>query len=310
LTFYFSCAIKQLVRLNGIFFDYFRPAIWHIMTEQKIISYTLDLEHDYAGIAPSETYESFIQTEALNKFADIARRYELKITVFATGKVIEQKKDIIEFFKKLDAEIELHGYHHIMYHPDLALEAQKGAEAYRKYFGKNPKGYRSPGGVISPVLLKALAAEGIHYDSSLIPSFRWGVYKNLKSPTLPFRDPETSILEMPVAVVPKIRIPVAASYIRLLGLSVYKRMFALFGTTSPLIYLFHLVDLVETKMRRQLSPFWRCIYAKGQKKGLEVFEDSVRHFKYLGYKSEFMGTLYKIYSPQPEASPEKKLSHP
>ncbi len=277
------------------------------MTEHKIISYTLDLEHDYAGIAPSETYESFFQTGLLNKFADIVRRFGLKITVFATGKVLDQRTEIVEFFRKLDAEIELHGYHHIMYHPDLTFEVEKGVEAYRKYFGRNPMGYRSPGGVLSPVLLRALAAEGIHYDSSLIPSFRWGVYKNLKSPTQPFQDPETSILEMPVAIVPKIRIPVAASYIRLLGLSTYKRLFGLFGTTSPLIYLFHLVDLIETQRRKQLSPFWRFIYAKGKKKGLEVFEASVKYFKNLGYKSESMGSLYEIYSQRPEFSPEKKL---
>jgi hypothetical protein len=275
--------------------------------KHKIISYTLDLEHDYAGIAPSETYESIFQTETLDKLADIIQRFEIKITVFATGKIIEQRKGIIQFFRGLDAEIELHGYHHIMYQPDLALEVQQGAEAYRKYFGKNPTGYRSPGGVISPVLLRTLAAEGIHYDSSLIPSFRRGVYKNLKSPTRPFLDPETSILELPVGVVPRIRIPIAASYIRLLGLSVYKRLISLFGTTSPLVYLFHLVDLIETEMRKQLSPFWRSIYAKGRGKGLEVFEASVKHFKDLGYRSEFMGNLYKIYNSQPEFSSEKSF---
>ncbi len=276
--------------------------------KQKIISYTLDLEHDYAGIAPSETYEAFCQTDALERFADIVRRFELKITVFATGKIIEQRKDIIQFFRNLDAEIELHGYHHMMYQPDLALEVQKGAEAYRKHFGKNPMGYRSPGGVISPVLLRTLAAEGIHYDSSLIPSFRWKVYKNLKSPTQPFLDPETSILEMPIGVVPKIHIPVAASYIRLLGLFLYKRSFSLFGTTSPLIYFFHLVDLFETEMRKQLSPFWRFVYAKGRRKGLEVFEASVKHFKKLGYRSDFMGNLFRLYSA--ELKPLQEKNHP
>jgi hypothetical protein len=276
------------------------------MTEQKLICYTLDLEHDYAGLSPSEEYEAFHHTGILDRFSDIVQRFELKLTVFATGKVLDQKKETADFFQALGAEIELHGYNHVMYNPNLVFELQKGIEVYRKTFGKNPLGYRSPGGAISPVLLKALAAEGIRYDSSLIPSFRWGVYKNMKSPIQPFRDSEASILELPIGVVPKIRIPIAASYIRLLGLTTYKLLFALFGTKSPIVYLFHLVDLIQTNMRKQLSPFWRLVYAKGQRKGLEVFEHSVKHFKNMGYEPEYMSQLYKTYSDLLEFPPLKK----
>ncbi len=278
------------------------------MTEQKFICYTLDLEHDYAGLSPSEQYETFSQTEPLERLSDIIRRFELKITAFATGKVLNDKKDTVEFFRELGTEIELHGYHHTMFQPDLALEVQKGADAYRRYFGKNPLGYRSPGGVFSPVLLKTLAAEGIQYDSSLIPSFRLGVYKNLKSPITPFHNSTAPIFEFPIGVVPKVRFPIAASYIRLFGLPTYKLLFALFGSPSPLIYLFHLVDLIPTKMRRQLSPFWRCVYAKGQGKGFEVFEASVKYFSDHGYKPEYMSNLYNIYSQMPESHLEKKQS--
>jgi hypothetical protein len=91
----------------------------------------------------------------------------------------------------------------------------------------------------------------------------------------------------------------------LLGLSTFKLLFALFGTTTPIVYLFHLVDLIPTQMRKQLSPFWRCVYAKGQGKGLEVFEHSVKYFKNLGYKPEFMSYLYKTYSDLPESAPLK-----
>ncbi|MDH4220872.1 MAG: polysaccharide deacetylase family protein [Candidatus Aminicenantes bacterium] len=275
------------------------------MPEQKLICYTVDLEHDYAGLSSSDKYEAFSHREDLDRLADIVRRFELKLTVFATGKVLTQRKETVKFFQDLGAEIELHGYHHIMYQPDVALEIKKGMEAYRKYFGKNPMGYRSPGGVISPILLKTLASEGIQYDSSLVPSFRWRVYKNLKSPIQPFYHPEAPIFELPIGVVPKIRLPIAASYIRLLGLSTYKLLFGLFGTHSPLVYLFHLVDLIPTEMLKRLSLFWRCVYTKGQKKGVEVFEASVRYFKNMGYKPEFMSNLHKRYSQMPGSLLEK-----
>ncbi len=276
------------------------------MTEGKLICYTLDLEHDYAGLAPSEEYEAFSHAGIREKLPEIVRSYGLKLTVFATGKVLAEQKETVEFFRGLGAEIELHGHDHIMYQPDLAGELQKGAEVYRNCFGRDPFGYRSPGGVISPLLLKSLAGEGIRYDSSIIPSYRRGMYKNLKSPLHPYRDPDASILELPISVVPRVRIPVATSYIRLFGLSPFKSLCALFGTPSPVIYLFHLVDLVPTQMRKKLSPFWRGIYAKGRKKGLEVFAKSVRFFHDHGFQPEYMSELYKIYSQMPDAGEEKK----
>lgn len=279
------------------------------MTEQKFICYTLDLEHDYAGLSPTEKYEAFSHPESLDRLLAIVRRHELKITVFVTGKILDQRRDIVEFFQGIGAEIELHGYQHIMYQPNCALEVKTGADAYQKYFGKRPVGYRSPGGVVAPRLMGALAKEGIRYDSSLIPSFRWRVYKNLKRPVKPFHDPTTSILELPIGVVPKVRFPIAASYIRLFGLPTYRLLFALFGTPAPLVYLFHFVDLIPTNMRKQLPLFWRIIYAKGQKKGFEVFESSIKYFKKLGYRSEFMSDLFKKYTLYPEEQPPYKPSN-
>ena len=286
-----SCAIKLLKAK-------------YLMTKQKSIYFTLDLEHDYAGLSPSDKYEAFSHTETLHRLSDMVRRFELKLTVYVTGKVLAQKRDTVEFFRDMGAEIELHGFNHIMFQPDLAYEVQKGMEAYQKYFGQKPLGYRSPGSSISPVLYKTLASEGIQYDSSLIPSFRWGVYKNLKSPTKPFYDPQSSILELPISVVPNIRLPVAASYVRLFGLSTFKALFTLLGTPTSLVYLFHLVDLIPTEMRKQLPRFWRCAYAKGQKKGMKVFEASLKYFKHLGYKPEYMSQLYKKYSQATEPPSE------
>lgn len=293
LTFENSCAINLL-------------AIESPMTEQKTICYTLDLEHDYAGLSATEAYETFSQPESLDRFLEIIHQHEIKITVFATGRVLDQRRDIVEFFRKNGAEIELHGYQHVMYRPDCTREVETGLDAYRNYFDRGPLGYRSPGGVMTPVLMAALARQGIKYDSSLIPSFRWKVYKNLKSPMTPFRDPATSLLELPIGVVPKVRIPIAASYIRLLGISSYKLLFALFGTPVPLIYLFHLVDLIPTQMRRELPVFWRMIYAKGHRRGFEVFEGTVAYFKKLGYRSEFMSDLYKEYTLDPEDMPSSQ----
>jgi hypothetical protein len=266
------------------------------MDEERTICYTLDLEPDYAGVAPVEAYEAFSKHALLERFAGTVRRYSIKLTVFATGKVLEQKRDYIEFFRELGAEIELHGYYHVMHRPDFALEVQRGLNAYREYFGKDPWGYRSPGGVMSNGLLEALVEVGIKYDSSLMPSFRWGVYSNLTSQLGPYFHRGVPLLELPMGVIPKVRLPVATSYIRIFGLLVYEMLFKLCGKPSPLVYLFHLVDLIPVGMRKQLTPFLRCAYARGEGKGLEIFDASVRYFEAAGYRSEYMSDLYKKYA--------------
>jgi hypothetical protein len=177
--------------------------------------------------------------------------------------------------------------------PDFVAEVECGVVAYEGLFGRTPLGYRSPGGVTSPLLFETLVRAGIKYDSSIVPSFRWGVYSNLGRSTGPHLYPGLPLMELPIAVVPGVRLPVATSYMRLLGWPAYRLLFRLFGTPSPLVYLFHLVDLVPASMRRRLSPFLRGAYARGEGKGLDLFEDSVRFFEASGYVPAYMSELYR-----------------
>ena len=264
-----------------------------MMSQSRFVCYTLDLEHDYAGVAPVETYETLTRLSELERLSTIVRRHGLKLTAFATGRFLEQQRDAVLFFQELGAEVELHGYNHPMHKPDFVAEAEWGVAAYRTFFGKTPLGYRSPGGITSPLLFETLVKVGIHYDSSIVPSFRWGVYSNLNGPTAPHLCPGFPLMELPIGVVPRIRLPVATSYIRLLGWPTYRMLFRLFGTPSPLVYLFHLVDLVPVPMRKRLTPLLRGAYARAEGKGLDVFEASVRFFETAGYMPIHMSDLYR-----------------
>lgn len=263
------------------------------MTQQRTVCYTLDLEHDYAGVAPLEAYETLTRHPELERLSTVIRQYGLKLTVFATGRVLEQCRDAIDFFVKLGAEIELHGYNHSMLSPDFVLEVERGMSAYQALFHHKPLGYRSPGGITSPLLIDALEKSGIKYDSSIFPSFRWGVYSNLRHSPKPHHCPGSTLLELPIGVVPGIRLPIATSYMRLFGWSTYRVLFRLFGTPSPLVYLFHLVDLIPVGMRRWLAPVLRTAYARGEGKGLDVFETSVKFLDAAGYTPWYMSDLYR-----------------
>jgi hypothetical protein len=264
------------------------------MVDEKTIYYSLDLEHDYAGVAPVESYITLQNKPMLARFAKLIERFNIKLTVFATGKILEKQRETVEFFRQLGAEIELHGYDHVMYNPDFDQEVKKGIRAYRDYFGAGPLGYRSPGGAVSHHLFDLLAEVGIRYDSSIVPSFRPGAYNNFTASPEPYYHSGTQLLELPIAVVPKVRLLVAASYIRLLGLPTYKLLFRLCGYPKSLVYLFHLVDIIPVPaVRQQLTPFLRMAYKPGERRGMDCFENSLAHFVSAEYRSEHMSKLYQ-----------------
>ena len=272
------------------------------MNQEKTIYYTLDLESDYAGVAPFETYEAYSKEKLLNEFAKIINDFDIKLTVFVTGKVLESQREQISFFQQLGAEFELHGYDHVMYQPDFLPEIEKGLNAYQAFFGKDPLGYRSPGGVTDPHLYEILSNAGVKYDSSLIPSFRLGMYRNLKSPLHPHFPFNSGVLELPFSVIPKVRLLISASYIRLFGFSTYKLLFRIFGLPDPLVYLFHLVDIIPVTMRHHLTPFYQRAYAVRENKGMEYFEATVRHFHSLGYRSAYLSSLFYTFTDELSAT--------
>ena len=140
------------------------------MVEQKPIYYTLDLEHDYAGPAPFRSHETLSNLSLLDELATIITKNNIRLTVFVTGKTLEEKPESVDFFRKIGAEFELHGYEHTWIDPDFVQEVEKGVRAYQAFFGRKPLGYRSQGGITSEILIDALIKQGIQYDSSLIPS--------------------------------------------------------------------------------------------------------------------------------------------
>jgi len=257
------------------------------------VSYTLDLEPDYAGVAPRETYDALYDRETIDRLVDWLGEHRIKLTVFATGKLIAERRDRIDLFRSLGAEVELHGYGHAMYGADPLREFRRGLAEYRRCLDKTPLGYRAPGGVIRSELFEALGEEGIRYDSSVIPSFRRGVYSNMDHPTQPHFLPGGTVLELPVGVIPRLRLLISTSYMKLLGMPLYRLFFRLFGRPDPLVYLFHMVDLAPVPIRRELSPFYRTAYAVREGKGLDIFGQSASYLAKKGYEPRYLSELYE-----------------
>lgn len=103
---------------------------------------------------------------------------------------------------------------------DYRNDIDRGIEAYRGHFGSTPDGYRVPQGRTDPQQLQYLERCVFDFDSSIFPSYRPGVYQNLSAPRTPHIPSGLDRLrEIPIGVLPRVRIPFSQSCMKLFGRS-------------------------------------------------------------------------------------------
>lgn len=260
--------------------------------KNKKICFTLDLEQDYGRI---KEYSAFASIPAL---IDLFKKHNLKLTIFAAGKIIEERPDIIKKFQdNLDCEIQLHSYEHEI-NREISLEEKKndlkkGLGVYRKYFGRNPAGYRAPRGNISPEEIGWLKEEGFVYDSSFIPTYRPGLFNNTRKSDRPFTH-ENGLLEIPFSAIPTIKLPFSLSYLQLLGWPIARIFINKAKNKNPLIFGFHLHNLAKLKNLKRLKPSFRLFYIKNQNNGLKILEKFITWTKKNNYGSVTMSEINRV----------------
>jgi len=258
------------------------------MKSQKLICFTLDLEKDYGRF---DTYHSFKNIDLL---LDLFKKYNLKLTVFTTGKVLEEQSSIIERLKELPIEFALHSYsHQVEKKNDFAFKCQeivKAKQAYEKYFGQSSLGYRAPQGFISQAEIEELARQNFKYDCSMFPYWRLGFYNNLSISLKPFRL-SSGILEIPPAALSLVRLPISLSYIQFVGWRVYKLLFKILKIPDILIFDLHLHNLKKTRDLKGLPRYVRIFYSRNQDQGLEILEDFIKFIQSRSYKSALLNEI-------------------
>ena len=207
---------------------------------KKIVCLTLDVEQDYGDLLDEPSYEAF---SCIDVLIDFLKEKSIPLTCFVQGSLFETHPYVIEQLSTLDVEFEVHTYSHPKPGEiNHKFEIKRGRDAFRKFFGKEPLGYRSSSGVVSEEMFSLLPLYGFKFDSSVVPSLRPGVYNSLTKPIIPYFLCN-SIIEFPVTVFSKLlRIPISLSYLKLLGkpyLDVLKKK----QLPNLVIFSFHLHDL-------------------------------------------------------------------
>jgi hypothetical protein len=219
----------------------------------------------------------------LENFSRVLERYGAKATLFMVGHDFLQPQNVgaIRAVAAQGHEIANHSMHHpqgfrYLTPPQMDAEIAGMEDACLPVTGRRPIGFRSPGWNIGDHAAAILKRRGYLYDSSLHPTSLMPVFKFLHwwntrsrsggdrtamgqlnymfSPRRPYRSSIASlaapgadgIVELPVTVVPVVRLPFWATFLLASGLGAFKASLrALVATRSPVQFQFHLSDFVD-----------------------------------------------------------------
>ncbi len=267
---------------------------------KKIVCLTLDLEKDHADLLENACYEGVEQIPAI---VELFKQNDIPLTCFVQASLLETHSAQIEKLYAIDTDIELHSYSHPWGKKmNTRFEIEKGKETYVKFFGKEPIGYRSPLGIIKKEDYQVLTDNGFKFDSSVFPSIRPGLFNNLNKPTRPYILHDSQIVEFPFAVLSNIiRIPICASYIKLLG-KPYAHLLSMCQLPRLVVFGFHMHDLFHlnssTKIPLAESSFtdrlaFKRIYSHNEPAGIHILDESINTFQRKGYTFWKMSDVYR-----------------
>lgn len=254
-------------------------------TWPRLACVTLDLE-DGGGVLD----DYLLITTCLRVFST----HGVRLTVFVVGQLLERRSQAVELLREYGAEFELHSYSHELRLSDAGVEIAKGKEAFENHFGRSPQGYRAPWFRMSGAGIAALEEEGFRYDASVLPSLRPGIFNRLSVPCHPFLVSGTSVIELPVSVLPFLRCAYGLSYMKFAGLRVYRGLSRMFGPPVPLVFYLHLQDLTFSEQLHETRSWGaRRFHRRNVDQAMNILEGFLVWVDSCGFDYAFMSELYE-----------------
>ena len=205
--------------------------------QSKVAVLSVDVEHDYCSG----------HADALNRLPDLLATVSnaaLPLTAFVEARLFDERQDLCTRLVEIGADVQLHCYDH-REPGDTADSLRRGADAYERFMGTRPRGYRAHTYRLTESLYRTLVAEGFAWDSSILPGFGLG---NHRAPV--FRTGDWFIIddalpEFPVASWRTLGIPFIQSYRMLMGRFAETLLDSMATLPGLLVYNTHMVDLVR-----------------------------------------------------------------
>jgi hypothetical protein len=248
------------------------------------LSVDLDEIHHYYAIhglpPPAPTVRHRVYDVALGRYRDFARAYRLPLTLFTVGSDLSREGNGAKLaaLAGLGHELANHSFDHFY---DLSRRSReevldqinRANDAIFEQTGQRPRGFRAPGYVMSDGVYEAVAASGLSYSSSVFPCPYYYFAKLAKlgelrlrgrssesiqsgpevllAPRSPYRVGRPywrsgqGILELPIQVTPRFRLPVFGTSLMLLGPSLVRRLARSLANEGFINLELHGIDLLD-----------------------------------------------------------------
>jgi len=225
------------------------------MTRLASLSVDLDEIHHYRaihGVLPEAGSRALVYDVAIPRFETWAARRRIPLTFFAVGSdaARPESAEVLSRLVQAGHEIGNHTWRHrydltLLSSEQMRHEVALGARAIEAATGFRPEGFRAPGYLMNDRLVDVLVASGVSYDSSVFPCPAYYAAKAavlaaqrlgrrtsesvvdspkvLLAPRRPYRLGRpyyrrgSGLLELPIQVTPRLRLPVIGTALTLAG---------------------------------------------------------------------------------------------
>ncbi|MHB8370650.1 MAG: DUF3473 domain-containing protein [Leptospirales bacterium] len=268
----------------------------------KIACISIDVEKDPGR--PGQVPLLFSDNDKLNRLINLFSFNSLPLTAFVVmGEASLFKEGLGIIAESCDVELGVHSYSHDQRHSATNDEIHRSFECFRELWGYPPLGYRAPNTLIDHDGLSNLLECGFYYDSSIVPSIRFDEYgyNNIHYPRTPFIFEKNGkrLVELPVATLAGIRLPLTFSYLKLLGFQTYRALSSLMPLPNQICIYLHPYDLYTHECDWGFQKSWkRLAHLHNSYKAFDILEKLIAMLIEREYQFVTMSTLADLVTKQ------------
>ncbi len=235
---------------------------------------------DYGGRL--DRLETLEQRGAVEGFTRLIAEEKVPLSAFVQTGLLTRFPDAAQVLKRLAVDFHSHSCSHARRGFESRVEMETSRKAVQDIFNVPCGGYRAPFGRFHPSDMEILADLGYDFDASVFPSYRPGVFSNIGASLDPGLWP-CGLLEIPFGVVPRARLVLGISYMKLLGYGVYSALMRLFDLPRVVVFYGHLHDYMPTPGLSELPFAVRSAFARNSGQACAITRRFFAHLRRRGY---------------------------
>lgn len=222
----------------------------------KSVAVTIDVETDWGGrlsVGPGNCHGI---EEGIPYLLHLLDELKIKATFFISGEVVSEYADIIHEIVEHGHEIASHGFKHdvdysTMSKMEIHDQISKSKKILEDEIGVTPIGFRAPQFRINDDVYTVLHERNFKYDSSMVSGFLPTRYNNLPILSKPFI--KNNLLEIPIATMPYLKVPMGLLWINAMGFSMFRFLSERIKFADMIVFYMHPFDLIEAKSKKDFG---------------------------------------------------------